>query len=159
MIRPATPAYHQAIAALTIEAFRADGQTRPDHPYEKALADVERRASAGSLLVAELDGAVVGAVLFVLPDSDYAELSHEGEAEFRMLAVSPLVQGRGVGEALVRACLDRARENGCKSVVISVHSISQAAQRLYDRLGFVREPGLDWTPIPGVHLLGLRLDL
>jgi len=26
-------------------------------------------------------------------------------------------------------------------------------------LGFVREPGLDWTPIPGVHLLGLRLDL
>jgi ribosomal protein S18 acetylase RimI-like enzyme len=26
-----------------------------------------------------------------------------------MLAVDPAAQGRGVGEALVRACLDRAR--------------------------------------------------
>jgi ribosomal protein S18 acetylase RimI-like enzyme len=159
MIRPATPADHAAIAALTVAAYRADGQTRPDHPYERALADVGRRADAGTLFVAELDGAVAGAVLFVMSGSDYAELSQDGEAEFRMLAVAPRAQGHGVGEALVRACLDRARENGCKSVVISVNSISKPAQRLYERLGFTREPGLDWTPIAGVHLLGLRLDL
>jgi ribosomal protein S18 acetylase RimI-like enzyme len=159
MIRLATPADYAAVAALTVAAYRADGQTRPDHPYERALTDVGKRAAGGSLLVAELDGAVAGAVLFVLPDSDYAELSQEGEAEFRMLAVAPEAQGRGVGEALVRACLDRARESGCKSVVISVNSISKPAQRLYGRLGFAREPGLDWTPIGGVHLLGLRFDL
>jgi ribosomal protein S18 acetylase RimI-like enzyme len=158
MIRPATPADFPAIAALTVAAYRGDGQTQPEHPYEKSLADVATRAGAGELFVFERDG-VEGAVLFVMPGSRYAELSTDGEAEFRMLAVSPHAQGRGVGEALVRACLERAREQGCESVVISVNSISQPAQRLYARLGFVREPGLDWTPIPGVHLLGMRCNL
>lgn len=161
MIRPATPADYPAIADLTVAAYRDDGQTSPGHPYETALADVAKRAVAGEMLVYEgfAAGSVLGAVLFVLSNSDYAELSQEGEAEFRMLAVSPSAQGKGVGAALVRACLDKARESGCKSVVISVNSISHTAQRLYERLGFVREPGLDWTPIPSVHLLGLRYDL
>jgi ribosomal protein S18 acetylase RimI-like enzyme len=158
MIRLATPADHPAIAELTVAAYRGDGQTEPDHPYEKALADVASRAQAGDLFVYDT-GTIVGAVLFVLPGSKYAELSTEGEAEFRMLAVSPRAQGQGVGEALAKACLERARDLGCKSVVICVNSISQPAQRLYARLGFVREPGLDWTPIPDVHLLGLRYDL
>src|SRR5262245_30256063 len=108
MIRPATAADYPAIAELTVAAYRGDGQTRPDHPYEKSLADVATRAEAGEIYVFEQDG-IAGAVLFVLPGSRYAELSCEGEAEFRMLAVSPRAQGRGVGEALVRACLERAR--------------------------------------------------
>jgi hypothetical protein len=33
------------------------------------------------------------------------------------------------------------------------------ARRLYARLGFVRDPDLDWQPVPAVTLLGLRLDL
>jgi ribosomal protein S18 acetylase RimI-like enzyme len=155
MIRLATPADYAAIAALSIAAFRSDGQTQPDHPYERSLVDVATRAGAGEMLVAERDG-IEGAVLLVMPGSEWAELSAEGEAEFRMLAVAPHAQGRGVGEALVRACLERASEQGCKSVVISVNSVAPAALRLYLRLGFVREPGLDWTPYPGVHLLGMR---
>src|SRR5262245_45350945 len=119
MIRPATPADYPAIAALTIAAYRAAGQTEADHPYEKSLADVAARATAGEIFVAaDGSGEINGAVLFVLPGTRYSELSSEGEAEFRMLAVAPAAQGRGVGEALVRACLERAREHGCKSVVI-----------------------------------------
>jgi hypothetical protein len=34
-----------------------------------------------------------------------------------------------------------------------------AAHRLYARLGFVRVPERDWEPVPGVQLLGFRLDL
>lgn len=33
------------------------------------------------------------------------------------------------------------------------------AHRLYERLGFVRLPEKDWSPLPGIDLLGLRLDL
>ncbi len=159
MIRLATPADFPAVAALTVAAYRADGQTQPGHPYERSLTDVERRANEGSIFVAEVDGAVVGAVLFVADGSDYAEVSLDGEAEFRMLAVAPEAQGKHIGEQLVRECLEQARREGYKSVVISVNAASPAAQRLYDRLGFVREPGRDWTPVPGVHLLGLRYGL
>ncbi|HEX2773295.1 MAG TPA: GNAT family N-acetyltransferase, partial [Micromonosporaceae bacterium] len=116
---------------------------------------------AGELLVAVDDttGAVVGAVLFVLPGSAYAELSAPGEAEFRMLAVDPAAQGRGAGEALTRACIARAAALGSSAVVICTRSFSYPAQRLYARLGFVRTPERDWSPAPGIDLLALRLEL
>ncbi len=161
VVRPARPDDLDRVRELTLAAYRADGQTGPGSPYERVLADVESRAREGELLVAEDEatGRVVGAVLFVLPGSHYAELCRPGEAEFRTLAVDPAAQRRGVGELLVRACLDRARDRGCRAVVISVRDVAHAAQRLYARLGFVRSPEQDWTPVPDVRLLALRYDL
>ncbi|MPZ28353.1 MAG: GNAT family N-acetyltransferase [Micromonosporaceae bacterium] len=175
-VRPATPADYPAIALLTVSAYRADWQVTPGHPYERPLADVAGRAGAGELLVAVASersseasdaagftdpttGKVVGSVLFVLPGSRYAELAGPGEAEFRMLAVDPAAQGRGVGEALARACLDRAGRLGCRAVRICTRDFARTAHRLYERLGFVRTPERDWTPRRGVDLYALRLDL
>jgi hypothetical protein len=33
------------------------------------------------------------------------------------------------------------------------------AHRLYERLGFVRDEAMDWEPVPGINLLGYRVDL
>jgi len=76
-----------------------------------------------------------------------------------MLGVLPGARGAGVAEALVRWCLDTARADGARRVLLSTQVQMNAAQRLYARLGFVRRPDLDWTPEPGVELLGLELDL
>lgn len=180
-VRIAEPGDYPAIARLTVAAYQADGQLvgEAGRNYAKVLADVSARAGAGDLLVAvgcaaqraSRDGAgepaehrqdadrVLGSVLFVLPDTPYAELSRPGEAEFRMLAVDPAAQGRGVGQALVRACLDRACQRGVRAVVICTRSFSLPAQRLYARLGFIRVPDRDWSPERGVELLALRRDL
>ncbi|HEX7745514.1 MAG TPA: GNAT family N-acetyltransferase [Micromonosporaceae bacterium] len=161
VVRAANPRDFPAIGQLTVAAYAADGQLEGEHGYERVLADVSGRASAGELLVAvdNAAGQVVGAVLFVVPGSRYAELSGPGEAEFRMLAVDPAAQGRGAGEALARACIARAAELDCSAVVICTRSFSAPAQRLYARLGFLRVPELDWSPAPGVELLALRLEL
>ncbi len=161
IIRRATPADYDAIGRLTVEAYRADGQlTSPGAGYERVLADVESRAGAGEVLIAvDPAGSIVGAVLFVLPGTRFAELSGPDEAEFRMLAVHPAAQGRGVGDALVRACVTRARDGGAKAVVICVRDFTKKAHRLYARIGFVRIPERDFSPLPGVNLLALRLDL
>ena len=160
VVRPAVASDFDAIARLTVDAYRSDGQLAQETGYERVLADVPSRAAAGEVLVAaDPAGSVVGAVLFVLPGSRYAELSGPGEAEFRMLAVDPAAQSRGVGEALVRACVERARELGATSVVIATRDFSHRAQRLYARTGFVRLPGRDWSPVPDVNLLAWRLDL
>jgi ribosomal protein S18 acetylase RimI-like enzyme len=98
-------------------------------------------------------------VLFVLPGSPYAELSGPGEAEFRMLAVDPSAQRRGVGQALVEACRARGMELSCRAIIIGVRDFARPAQRLYAQLGFVRVPERDWSPMPGVNLLALRLEL
>ncbi len=160
-VRAAERRDFDAVERLTVAAYRADGQVPPGHPYERTLSDVADRAAGGHLLVAEDtgDGRVLGTVLFVLPGTRYAELSRPGEAEFRMLAVDPAAQGRGVGEVLVRACLDRAVELDCRALVIYTRDVAEAAQRLYARLGFTRIPERDWTPMPGVSLLALRVGL
>ncbi|GAA4673770.1 GNAT family N-acetyltransferase [Phytohabitans rumicis] len=160
-VRPARPDDFEAIARVSVAAYEADGQLKGEHGYGQVLADVAPRAAAGEMLVAvdEAD-TVLGSVTFVLPGTAYAELSGAGEAEFRMLAVDPAGQGRGVGAALVRACVDRASELGCHAIVICVRKgHAEPAHRLYARLGFVRTPDRDWSPLPGVDLLALRLTL
>jgi ribosomal protein S18 acetylase RimI-like enzyme len=159
-VRAAIPADYPAVGDLTVAAYLADGQLLEDVGYDRQLRDVAGRARDNEVLVAvDETGAVLGAVTFVLPDSELAELSRPGEAEFRMLAVTPAAQGRGAGEALVRACIARAVAHGCHAMVISTRDISKPAHRLYERLGFVRVPELDWSPLPGVQLLGLRKRL
>ena len=101
----------------------------------------------------------MGGVLFALPGSSYALLARPDEAEFRMLAVSPSAQGRGVGAALVGACRDLAVQVGASAIIICTRDFAHAALRLYARLGFVRMPERDWSMLPGVNLLALRLDL
>ncbi|MFI7605847.1 GNAT family N-acetyltransferase [Micromonospora sp. NPDC049366] len=160
-VRTATPADFPAIARLTVAAYEADGQLKGEHGYGAVLIDVATRAAHGEVLVAVDDtDTVLGSVTFVLPGSRFAELSAPGEAEFRMLAVDPAGQGRGIGAVLVDACVARAGELGCSAVVICVRGgMAESAQRLYQRRGFVRTPEKDWSPVPGVRLLGLRLEL
>ncbi|MBQ0978884.1 GNAT family N-acetyltransferase [Micromonospora zamorensis] len=161
-VRPAEPADFPAVARLTVAAYEADGQLKGEHGYGEVLADVSSRAASGEVLVAvdEVTDAVLGSVTFVLPGTPFAELSGPGEAEFRMLAVDPGAQGRGVGAALAQACVARAVELGCTALVICVRAgMADSAHRLYSRLGFVRAPEKDWAPAAGVDLLGLRLAL
>jgi ribosomal protein S18 acetylase RimI-like enzyme len=161
VIRPAAPADFDAVGRLTVEAYRADGQLADEADgYGEVLADVAGRAAEGEVLVAvDPSGTVVGAVTFTLPGTRYAQLAGPGEAEFRMLAVDPGRQGNGVGELLVWACVERAGQTGASAVIICSRDFATAAQRLYARLGFVRVPERDWSPMPGVNLLALRLAL
>jgi ribosomal protein S18 acetylase RimI-like enzyme len=46
-------------------------------------------------------------------------------------------RGRGVGEALNRAAVDEARARGAKNVNLTSRPSREAANRLYQRLGFV----------------------
>ncbi|MGH4035425.1 GNAT family N-acetyltransferase [Actinomycetota bacterium Odt1-20B] len=103
---------------------------------------------------------VLGGVTFVESGGPMAELARAGEAEIRMLAVAPDARGRGAGEALVRACVERARAvEGCVRVILSTQPTMHAAHRLYERLGFVRVPERDWLPVPDVRLLAYELEL
>jgi ribosomal protein S18 acetylase RimI-like enzyme len=53
------------------------------------------------------------------------------------VVVDDSVRGRGVGAALTRAALERAREMGCRNVDLTSRPSREAANRLYQRLGFV----------------------
>ncbi|MGH8791052.1 MAG: GNAT family N-acetyltransferase [Stackebrandtia sp.] len=161
-IRSATPADYDAIARISVEAYRDGGHFAGSAgDYESSVRDAAGRAAHSELLVAvDSDGAVLGSVTVCPPGSEMAEISRDGELEFRMLAVSPQAQGRGVGEALTRACLERGRQLGCRAVAICTRAdVALNAQRLYRRLGFERIPERDWSPLPGVELIAWSASL
>ncbi|MFI6096759.1 GNAT family N-acetyltransferase [Lentzea sp. NPDC051213] len=155
LIRPAREADLPAVGAITVEAYRVDGFLDGTDDYADTLADAASRFRDAELLVA-VDGAsaeVLGSVTVVHPGTPYAEISESGELEFRMLSVASSARGRGVGEALVRAVIDRAKAAGAGHVVLSSSEKMLTAHRLYERLGFTRMPERDWAPLPGVNLV------
>ncbi len=160
LIRRAGPEDLDAIGALTVRAYVEGGFTRPDSPYVARLRDARSRAELAELWVGEgEEGAVAGSVTFAPPGSAFNEVAGPEEAEIRMLGVSPEAHGRGLGEALVRHCIGRARALGLTAVVLSTQPAMLAAQRIYAATGFRRTPDLDWAPLPGLPLLTYRLDL
>ncbi len=157
-VEPARPDDYPAIAELTVRVYVDGGLASSD--YAPELADVAGRASRSEVLVArEPDGRVTGSVALVLAGDFGNLIASDQEAEFRMLVVDPAAQGRGIGELLVRTCLDRARDAGKRRMVLSTDPRMTAAHRLYRRLGFTRLPERDWSPVRGVDLLVYARDL
>jgi len=160
-IRTARPDEYAALGDLTVAAYLAVDPHGDLGHYADELRDVAGRAAASEVLVAVgPDGRLLGGVTYVPgPGSPAAEFSHPRGAGIRMLAVAPGAQGRGVGEALTRACIARAVARGRDRLVLHSTDWMGTAHRLYGRLGFVRDTALDWEPEPGLWLRGFRLDL
>ncbi|MEI5519979.1 GNAT family N-acetyltransferase [Streptomyces brasiliscabiei] len=157
-IRRALPDEYTTLGEITAQAYLGDGllDFGESDAYLGELRDVAKRAAAADVLVALVDDGVLGGVTFVPAGGPMADIARPGEAEIRMLAVAAEARGRGVGEALVRACVERARAvEGCARLVLSTQRSMHAAHRVYERLGFTRTPERDWNPIP--DLLDLTL--
>lgn len=156
-VREVRPEEHDAVGALTLAAYDAVGRVSDE--YRTTLTDVAARREADTtVLVAVESGVVLGSVTVVGACSRHFEHAGQGDGGFRMLAVTPGAQGRGVGGALLRATLDHADTAGWRRLVITTMAWMRAAQRLYEAHGFVRRPDLDVRFRTGVGL-AYQVDL
>ena len=157
-VRRARPGELDAVGALTALAYQVDGPTTDG--YAAKLADARSRAHDAELLVAvDAEDRLLGTVTIALAGERFADIARDGELEFRMLAVDPAARRRGVGEALTRAVVERARELGVHRIVLSSMRRMTTAHRIYERLGFRRLPERDWTVPPSTTLITYALDL
>jgi len=86
---------------------------------------------ASDLLVARVDGRIVGTltlVIFRIPTGMRAWIED--------VVVDDATRGQGVGEALNRFALDVAKQRGCKTVDLTSRPSREAANRMYQRIGF-----------------------
>lgn len=161
MVRPVRPAEHRTVAALRERAYAHELGERLREGYRAELRDVARHVAVADVLVAvDAEDRPVGTVTFIAEhDHPLSEHADPEAASFRFLAVDPDQQGRGAAQMLVRACVERAREQGVARLVLHVLADNVRAARLYAHLGFARAGDLDWEPFPGLVLEGWRLPL
>jgi ribosomal protein S18 acetylase RimI-like enzyme len=158
-IREARPEEFAAAGEVAVEGYR-DFYGRRLGDYGERLRDIDSRAAGAVVLVAVEDGEILGTVTYV-PDSSspFAQHVGDGEASIRMLSIEPRHKRRGVGKALSLACIERARSEGRRAIVLHADDIMEGAQRLYEGLGFRRDPSRDFEPDEDTLLLCYVLDL
>ncbi|MET0145806.1 MAG: GNAT family N-acetyltransferase [Ilumatobacteraceae bacterium] len=86
-----------------------------------------------ALFVATLDDVVVGTLTLAL-----YRIPTGLKAWIEDVVVDEAASRQGVGEALNRAALDEARRRGAKDVSLTSRPSREAANRLYQRIGFDR---------------------
>jgi len=96
---------------IVVEAYRTLGDAG-DAFYERELRNVAGRVDSSEVLVAEDDGRVVGCVTFVDGLGELSKVDDPDAATIRMLGVATAARGWGIGELLVRECVERARASG-----------------------------------------------
>jgi RimJ/RimL family protein N-acetyltransferase len=130
----------------------------------EAPVDTERRrrrmaedveGADAIILVAEAGGEPVGQLDLLL--------GHDGVADLGMLVAAGW-RGRGIGTAMLREAVDRARKAGAHKLALQVWPHNTAAIALYERFGFQREGYLHrqyrrrsgelWDAV----VMGLQLD-
>src|SRR5258708_22681350 len=136
---------------------------QPD--YYAMLADVAARARKPALTVfvaTDAGGNPLGSIDFI---DDMTQYGSGGTAStvtdaagVRLLAVEDAARGKGVGKALTRFCIDRTRDIGKHRLVLHTTRVMQAAWAMYEGLGFIRFPEIDFRQ-GNLDVFGFRLDL
>lgn len=110
----------EAVHALEQELFGATAWS--PESFWGELAQRNR-----TLLVAELDGELVGYAVGVVNGAD---------ADVQTIGVAPPLQGRGIGRSLLRALLAAAAGAGASRMLLEVRADNEQATALYRSEGF-----------------------
>ena len=128
----ATPELADAFARLIPQLSKSSP------PPTRAELQEMVESPASDVLVARVGGRVAGTltlVTFRIPTGIRAWIED--------VVVDDAARGHGVGEALNQTALQIARDKGCKTVDLTSRPSREAANRLYQRLGFqAREPNV-----------------
>ncbi|WP_214413356.1 GNAT family N-acetyltransferase [Sphaerisporangium fuscum] len=123
------------VAMLADDPIAAAREGDPsDEVYLTAFEAIDADARQ-ELVVAEADGEVVGTMqITYIPG-----LSRKGgeRALIEAVRVAAGARGQGLGRAMMRWAVDRARDRGCRMVQLTSDKARADAHRFYASLGFV----------------------
>jgi ribosomal protein S18 acetylase RimI-like enzyme len=123
-----TPAIVDAVRRLVPQLSRSSPP-----PDTTELGEVVASPATDLFIALDDDGTIVGMstlVTFRIPTARRAWIED--------VVVDETARGQGVGDALTRAMVDRARELAAATVDLTSRPSREAANRLYERAGFVR---------------------
>ena len=121
-LRPVTSSDLEDILAIEKASFA--------YPWSQRFFLQELRVPCARSLLAMIEGKPVGYVIYwVLPS----------EIDIHNLAVDPAYRRQGIGRSLLQAVIDEAKHEGRGRITLEVRRSNEAAQRLYQSVGFVSQ--------------------
>ena len=151
-IAPATPTELDAVRELLRE-YASSLQVELDFQrFDDELAELPGAyvPPGGALLVARAGTGLVGCVGVRALD--------ESTCEMKRLYVRSSQRGTGLGRRLAEASIAEARRLGYRAMRLDTLPKMDAAQALYDRLGFREIAPYTVNPVPGTRFLELDLS-
>ena len=148
MIRPATAADLEAIAAIYDEILTEDEQrpvswTNWQRGKYPTIVHARRALDAGSLYVAEEDGDLYGCLVLnkeQLPEYDAIPWTIPAEREevavIHTLCVSPRRSGQGKAREMVAFWVEAGRRLGAKIMRLDTYEGNIPANAMYPRFGY-----------------------
>lgn len=94
------------------------------HPEENIIQ------KGGYIALALLENEVVGTCALLKMESDLFDY------ELAKMSVSPSAQGLGIGQALGKRILEKAKELGAKNIFLESNTVLESAIHLYKKMGF-----------------------
>lgn len=167
IIRNAKPSEFEQIGKIMVQVYsQLDGFPKEsDQPeYYKMLANIgELTKNPGTdlLIAVSSEGKIAGGVVYFSDMRYYGSggtaPSKKDASGFRLLAVSPLFRGHGIGKLLSIACINKAKSLQHFKVIIHSTKAMQIAWKMYEKLGFKRSKELDFKqedlPVYGFELI------
>ena len=154
IIRNANPEEFYAIGKLLVEVYsQLDGfPKQSDQPeYYNMLANIgeQIKKPCTELLVAVSDNGEIGGAVVYFSDMQYygsggTATQEQNSSGFRLLAVDPKFRGLGIGKQLSQFCINKAKADKNKQVIIHTTNAMQRAWKMYENLGFDRSEDLDF---------------
>ncbi len=134
LIRPIRPADDSAMAAIIREVMTSFGACGPGYsindPEVDAMSAYYPEPRAAFFVVEQAGRVLGGGGIAPLTGAD------EDICELRKMYFLPALRGRGIGARLLRHCLDAARERDYRRCYLETLTGMDAAQRLYEKMGF-----------------------
>ncbi len=168
IVREAKSSEYSQLGELMVDVYsRLEGFPSPTEipDYYNSLRNVGDFLNSPNtkLFVAISNKGKIDGGLVYFGDLNYygagEESTHKQQAAaFRLLAVNPKIRGKGLGKLLVNACFEQAGKEGFSHLVIHSTKYMMVAWKMYERMGFVRFPEIDFEK-SGVQVYGFRYSL
>jgi len=148
---PSSSFFIEEIRPHDLDEIIAIEQVSFPTPWPRQVFDIELKSSRSFKRVSKMDGIVVGYII--------AWKIHD-EVHILNLAVHPEHRRKGIGQALLNACLGYFLNKGIKSAILEVRVRNRNAIKLYEKIGF-RPIGLrrKYYSDTGEDALVMKLDM
>ena len=167
-VRNAKPQEFLEIGKLMVQVYsQLEGFPKESEQpnYYKMLANVgelTKKPETELLVAVSAEDKIAGAVVYFSDMKYYGsggtatkELNSSG---FRLLAVSLLSRGKGIGKLLTNECIRKSKDKKLYQMIIHTTMAMQTAWKMYEDLGFERSEDLDFMQ-GELTVFGFRLLL